>query len=115
MALCKLNNRNRNRDVLLLFQVSLRDVFETTNRVYVILELAEGGDLLEYINDNRHENEAQVKKHFQQLVSGLMAMHEMCIVHRDLKCENVLLDRNNNIKIAGIIYLFKQLYMSNIS
>ena len=56
-----------------------------------------------------------MKKHFQQLVSGLMAMHEMCIVHRDLKCENVLLDRNNNIKIAGIIYLFKQLYMSNIS
>ena len=77
--------------------------------MYVILELAEGGDLLEYINDNRHENEVQVKKHFQQLVSGLMAMHEMCIVHRDLKCENVLLDRNNNIKIAGIIYLFKQL------
>ena len=44
-----------------------------------------------------------MKIHFQQLVSGLMAMHKMCIVHRDLKCENVLLDRNNRIKIAGML------------
>ena len=84
------------------FQVSLRDVFETTYLVYVIVELAEGGDLLEYINQDRYKNEAEVKLHFQQLVSGLKTMHEMSIVHRDLKCENVLIDRHNNIKITGM-------------
>ena len=36
-----------------LFKISLRDVFETSNRVYVIMEYAEGGDLLEFINQDR--------------------------------------------------------------
>jgi len=39
------------------------------------------------------------------MVSGLSAMHEQLIVHRDLKCENILLDCENNIKIGGIILL----------
>jgi len=80
--------------------VSLLDVFETTSRVYLVLEFAEGGDLLEFINQDSYKNEAHVKRHFQQLIAGMSSMHGQGIVHRDLKCENILLDARNNVKIA---------------
>ena len=44
------------------------------------------------------ENEA--RRFFQQIISGLEYCHKHNVVHRDLKPENLLLDENNNIKIA---------------
>uniref|UniRef100_A0A1I8G1C0 Protein kinase domain-containing protein n=1 Tax=Macrostomum lignano TaxID=282301 RepID=A0A1I8G1C0_9PLAT len=44
------------------------------------------------------EKEARVK--FRQIVSAVQYCHQKCIVHRDLKAENLLLDADLNIKIA---------------
>lgn len=38
---------------------------------------------------------------FQQIVSAVHYCHSLNIVHRDLKAENLLLDSNNDIKLAG--------------
>lgn len=37
---------------------------------------------------------------FYQMVEGIGYCHSKGVVHRDLKCENVLLDKNNNVKIT---------------
>ena len=45
--------------------------------------------------------ECEAAGKFEQLVSAIYYCHHRGVVHRDLKAENVLLDHNLNIKIAG--------------
>ena len=44
--------------------------------------------------------EAEARKFFQQIISGIDYCHRHMIVHRDLKPENLLLDQYGNIKVA---------------
>ena len=46
-------------------------------------------------------NEKEARKKFKQIVAAVAYCHSKCVVHRDLKAENLLLDSNLNIKIAG--------------
>lgn len=51
------------------------------------------------VNGRMHETEA--RRVFKQILNAVGYLHRNGIVHRDLKAENLLLDRNNNIKLAG--------------
>jgi serine/threonine protein kinase len=65
------------------------------------MEYAENGDLLNYIHRNGPLPEAEARRCFAQVVTTLEYLHvERRIAHRDLKLENVLLDRYNNIRLA---------------
>jgi len=48
-------------------------------------------------------NEDEARRVFNQIVQAVHYCHRNGVVHRDLKAENLLLDRNNNIKLAGNI------------
>ncbi|XP_054770468.2 testis-specific serine/threonine-protein kinase 4-like [Lytechinus pictus] len=73
---------------------------ETTSRVYLIMELADNGDLLDYIKANGACPEEQTGMWFHQLVEGMEYCHNLGVVHRDLKCENLLLNKHNMLKIT---------------
>uniref|UniRef100_T1J6S0 non-specific serine/threonine protein kinase n=1 Tax=Strigamia maritima TaxID=126957 RepID=T1J6S0_STRMM len=73
---------------------------ETTNRVYLVMELAENGDLLDVIRREGFVPEARGGRWFHQIMDGIEYCHSKGVVHRDLKCENLLLDKRNNIKIT---------------
>lgn len=73
---------------------------ETTSRVYLIMELADNGDLLDYIKANGAGPEEQTGLWFHQLVDGMDYCHNLGVVHRDLKCENLLLNKHNMLKIT---------------
>lgn len=45
-------------------------------------------------------NEKVVRAYTRQILSGLDYLHKHCIVHRDVKCANVLLDSDGNVKVA---------------
>ena len=77
------------------FHVSEDDV-----SFYLVMEYAENGNLLDYVNNNGRLSEDQARRYFAQLISVLEYLHvEKKVAHRDLKCENVLLDRYNNIRV----------------
>ncbi|KAI8575500.1 hypothetical protein K450DRAFT_180736, partial [Umbelopsis ramanniana AG] len=80
--------------------VKLYDVVETEKYIGIILECASGGELFEYILARRYLKEKDAKRLFAQLISGVRYMHEKHIVHRDLKLENLLLDRHRNVIIT---------------
>ncbi|KAG9035722.1 hypothetical protein FRB95_010787 [Tulasnella sp. JGI-2019a] len=80
--------------------VRLYDVIETDKYIGIILEYASGGELFDHILAHRYLRERDAAKLFAQLVSGVSYIHAKKIVHRDLKLENLLLDRNRNVIIT---------------
>ncbi len=80
--------------------IKLLQVLETPTQVFLIMEYASGGDLLHYLNKCTKLPEAEAKNIFAQLCTAVEYAHNKHIVHRDLKCENVLLDEKNHVKLA---------------
>ena len=64
------------------------------------MRYAENGDMLDFIRQNGLVPERQAKIWFRQMVQGLQYLHSLNIAHRDLKCENILLSRHWNVKLA---------------
>ncbi|KLO16569.1 Pkinase-domain-containing protein [Schizopora paradoxa] len=80
--------------------VRLYDVIETDKYIGIILEYASGGELFDHILAHRYLKEKDACKLFAQLISGVWYIHQKKIVHRDLKLENLLLDRHRNVIIT---------------
>ncbi|XP_075072204.1 testis-specific serine/threonine-protein kinase 1-like [Mixophyes fleayi] len=81
--------------------VKTYEIFESpTGKIYIIMELCVQGDLLEFIKTRGAITEILASKWFCQLVLALKYCHDLDIVHRDLKCENILLDNDFNIKLS---------------
>ena len=72
----------------------------TYTTIAVVLELAAGGELFEFINDSGKFSEIFARTYFHQIISGLEYLHNNNIAHRDLKPENLLFDEDFNLKIA---------------
>ncbi|OJJ45603.1 hypothetical protein ASPZODRAFT_489153 [Penicilliopsis zonata CBS 506.65] len=80
--------------------VRLHEMVETERHIGIIMEYASGGELFDHILNNRYLKDHAARRLFAQLVSGVGYLHKKGIVHRDLKLENLLLDRNRNIIIT---------------
>jgi serine/threonine protein kinase len=70
--------------------VKIYDSFELEGKWYLIMELVEGGELLDSVQDHPDgrlpENEARIL--FRQIVSAVEYCHSLMVVHRDLKLES---------------------------
>jgi protein-serine/threonine kinase len=80
--------------------VRLYEVIETDKYIGIIIEYASGGELFDHILAHRYLKERDAAKLFSQLISGVWYIHQKKIVHRDLKLENLLLDRHRNVIIT---------------
>ncbi|EON98538.1 putative camk camkl kin4 protein kinase protein [Phaeoacremonium minimum UCRPA7] len=80
--------------------VRLHKMEESERHYGIVLEYASGGELFDYILNHRYLKDNAARRLFAQLVSGVGYLHKKGIVHRDLKLENLLLDRNRNIIIT---------------
>lgn len=82
--------------------VRLYEVIDTTSKLYLILELGDGGDMYDYIM--KHSNglsEQKSKNYFRQIVRAIKYCHDLHVVHRDLKPENVVFfEQTGQVKLT---------------
>lgn len=77
------------------------ELIETDDAIYLVMELASHENLLNFVNKQHGIGEVRARKIFIQLVSALIYLHRTKkIAHRDLKAENILLDKNYNIRVV---------------
>jgi len=75
-------------------------IMQESNKVYIVMEYADQGDLLEYILKKHFVREDLAKDIFLQIILGVKYLHTNNILHRDLKCENILLSSDNRVLIS---------------
>lgn len=72
--------------------------------VLIVLELAGGGELFDFLQYSGNFDEILARTYFGQLMSGIEYCHEIGVVHRDLKPENLLIADDLSLKIADFGY-----------
>ncbi|KAK9454370.1 kinase-like domain-containing protein [Dipodascopsis uninucleata] len=80
--------------------VRLQEIIQNEKYIGIVLEYASGGELFDHILQNKYLKDSTACRLFAQLVSGVNYLHSKGIVHRDLKLENLLLDKHKNIIIT---------------
>ena len=83
--------------------VKTYDVFETKDEIHIVMEYMKGGMLYNAIEEGKHFVEADTVQLMRELIDGILYLHRMGIVHRDVKPENVLCTSKNppfHVKIS---------------
>ncbi len=70
------------------------EVIKADSMIYMILEMIENGDLLSYVVKNDFVQERKAKRMLKGIAAAVKYLHDNNIVHRDIKLENILLDKN---------------------
>eukprot|EP01121_Diplochlamys_sp_Union-15-3_P004030 TRINITY_DN139_c0_g1_i1.p1 TRINITY_DN139_c0_g1~~TRINITY_DN139_c0_g1_i1.p1 ORF type:complete len:395 (-),score=72.61 TRINITY_DN139_c0_g1_i1:61-1218(-) len=83
--------------------IRMKDLFDSPNTLYLVMELVTGGELFDEIVKRDQYSEKDARAVMKQLLSAIAYLHEIGIVHRDLKPENLLLANTSHdspIKLA---------------
>jgi len=82
------------------FIVNLNYAFQTKDKLYMILDYINGGELFFHLKKEGRFAESRVKLYAAEIVCALAHLHSLDIVYRDLKPENILLDSEGHICIT---------------
>jgi NIMA (never in mitosis gene a)-related kinase len=89
--------------------ISYKEAFyeDKSSTLCIVMEMADGGDLLNKIERIRTGKEGRIVEKTAwsiliQMIIGLEALHELKIIHRDLKCANIFLTKEGVVKIGDL-------------
>lgn len=83
--------------------IKLYETFDEPEKLYIVNELVEGGELFDRIVARKNYSEKDARDIVRTLIETLLYVHEAGVVHRDLKPENLLLcsqTDDTDVKIA---------------
>ena len=75
--------------------VTLHNVYESVDHVYLFMDLMEGGELLDRILERKYFTEREGSEVLEVIASTIKYLHENGVVHRDLKPSNILYADNS--------------------
>eukprot|EP00123_Amoebidium_parasiticum_P001457 comp12556_c0_seq1/m.7553 comp12556_c0_seq1/g.7553 ORF comp12556_c0_seq1/g.7553 comp12556_c0_seq1/m.7553 type:complete len:482 (-) comp12556_c0_seq1:416-1861(-) len=82
------------------FLTGLKACFQTEDRLCFVMEFVNGGELLFHLSKARVFPVHRARFYGAEILLALSYLHEHAIVYRDLKLENLLLDRDGHVKIT---------------
>ncbi|KAJ3191699.1 hypothetical protein HK101_007493 [Irineochytrium annulatum] len=82
------------------FLVGLKFSFQTPEKLYLVLDYMNGGELFYHLQKETAFSEDRAKFYTCELICALQHLHKYNIVYRDLKPENILLDSNGHISLT---------------
>ncbi len=78
--------------------INLIETIKTKNFYYIFIEYCNGGDLSMLLKSREAPlSEEECRLIFAKLAHGLKDMHDSCIVHRDIKLSNIMINFNRSI------------------
>jgi len=80
--------------------MSIYDVIQTKKNIFFILEFIDCGALTKLVKSNNGFPENHASCMIKQTLEGLRYLHSKSIVHRDIKCDNILINSEGAIKLA---------------
>ncbi|KAJ4722573.1 Non-specific serine/threonine protein kinase [Melia azedarach] len=91
--------------------LKIHEVMATKTKICLVMEFASGGELFALVNRCKRLKESLARRYFQQLISALHFCHQNGVAHRDVKPQNLLLDKDGNLKVSdfGLSALPEQL------
>ena len=99
--------------------IHIYEVFENKEKMVLVMEIAAGGELYDFLSERKCLEENEARRIFRQIATAVYYCHKHNICHRDLKLENILLDENGCAKVRYhlIIYhtLFEFKILQNVS
>jgi NIMA (never in mitosis gene a)-related kinase len=113
-ALNRREKENALNEIRILASVTHKNVIaykeafwdDDSGQLCIVMEMADSGDLESKIEQAKKIKsfikENKIWYIFKQLLEGLEALHAEKIVHRDLKCANVFLQKNGGVKLGDL-------------
>lgn len=81
------------------FVVKIFDVFKHEGRKCIMMEYVEGQTLYDLVNKKHGMSEDDARPIFLQMCLAVLALHKKNIVHRDIKCENAIIDVDGALRL----------------
>ena len=82
------------------FIVKLRFAFQTREKLYLVTDFMQGGELFFHLHKERRFTEKKALFNICEIILGLEHLHRNKIIYRDLKPENILMDSEGHIKLT---------------
>ena len=82
------------------FIAKLKFAFQDEQKLYLVTEFMQGGELYFHLKRNSYFKEKAVKFYMSQILLAIEYLHNNGYIYRDLKPENILIDKDGNIKLT---------------
>ena len=95
--------------------VELKASFQEDDFLYLIMEFLPGGDFMNLLIEKDKLTEEEAKFYTAELILAIESIHKLDCIHRDIKPDNILIDKNGHIKLSdfGLAKVSEQLYEKN--
>jgi ribosomal protein S6 kinase alpha-5 len=82
------------------FLATIRYAFQTPDKLYLILDFVQGGELFTQLKNEGTLSVDKTRFYIAQIILALEQLHKLNISYRDIKLENIMLDADGNIVLV---------------
>ena len=95
--------------------VELKASFQEDDYLYLVMEYLPGGDLMNLFIKKDILTEEESRFYIAELILSIESIHKLDCIHRDIKPDNILIDKNGHIKLSdfGLAKISDKLYENN--
>ena len=80
--------------------VDLKASFQEDDYLYLVMEFCQGGDFMNLLIKKDILTEEEARFYTAELILAIESIHKLDCIHRDIKPDNILIDKNGHIKLS---------------